>query len=738
MLPSLGLGSPVLAALLWLVVCLAAQDPSTDLKGRAVTAFREGRMAEAEQVLRSLLVQSPRDAAALGFLATVLDAQIRYQDAEAYYRKALALTPQSVALLNNFDNHYAATGDKEKARQQFLRVVQLDPAHSNANLQLARFAVEARHGREALDYLSRLRGETPGIALLRAEALHWAGHLPESLAALEAFEKGAGGDPALLTALGLTLARIEQYARAEQVFTRVLQSNPADTDALYNLGLAAARAGHFERAQAALESALKSRPDDAAILAALGRVYATREDYSRAVALLAEARKRSPKDAPVVLALARALDYAVTGRQAEAVADLKNHIARFPRDADGYFRLALITEQQDQAGALALLDRAVAVQPGFVPARYERGILLHKFGRSGDAAKDLEAAAAAEPDHTGILGELGLVYLALGRPAEAERVLRRAAEWAPEDRGVLMHRGRALSELGKAEDSRAVLEKLDSLGPEKRTPERTGSVLGLLSLPPSQRLERFVASLQRAVERKPGDTGLRLQLAKVLLEAGRKDEATPVLRGIEDNQPVTAVQIATVLRSSSGPAAALEELDKVPEAARDGRIQLLRAECLDEMGRRPEARAAIERAIDTISGAPDLAVRAAVLRFKWSEYGPALELADKAAAVRSALLWSKRRRSIAWDRPRRPTPSCARRSRAGRSGGGPSCCTVHCWHCTGNPSMPAVCSVSRRHSARTAPLSPPASRTSKTVLRPREPRSSRRSAAIRRRAQVCY
>ena len=467
-------------------------------------------MPEAEQALRSLLEKTPRDPAALGFLAIVLDNQNRYPEAERYYNQAVALTPNSVSLLNNLGNHYAAAGDKDRARREFLRVLALDAAHPNANLQLARIAVERKEGREALAYLEHVPGDALGIALLRAEALHWAGQSRESDDATTALEKASSSNAPALFAVGLALARMERFDRAEQMFSRVLEQNPGDADALYNLGLAAARAGHLERSRGALETALKIRPGDAAILAKLGRVYASEENYQQAVLMLSEARKLSPRDPEVLLTLARtldavgysrdailvyddylklrpndeaarldrALDCAETGRLDEAVAETKRHIARFPKRADGFYRLALITERRDPAAALALLNQALALEPEMASARYDRGLLLHQLARSADAAKDLELAAASQPDHPGILSALGNVYLELKRPKEAETVLRRAARSAPDDRGVLMHLGRALSENGKGEESRTVLARLDSLGPEKPAPDMPDQRVG--------------------------------------------------------------------------------------------------------------------------------------------------------------------------------------------------------------------------------------------------------------------
>jgi Flp pilus assembly protein TadD len=670
MASAFGSALAALIFLLWPAVSLVSQDRSGELKERAVAAFRAGRLPDAEQALRALIGNAPHDAGALGFLAIVLDKQARYSEAERYYKEALAIEPRAVSLLNNFGNHYAAAGDKDRARQQFLRVLALEAGHPNANLQLARIAVDRKQGREALGYLAHVRGEAMGIAVLRAEALYWARRWKESDAAFEVLAQASSADPVALFAIGLALAHMERFDRAEQMFSRVLERTPGDADALYNLGLAAARAGHLERARGALETALKTRPGDVPVLAKLGRVYASEGNYSQAVLVLSEARKRAPRDPEVLLVLARtldaggffrdaisayddylalkpedeaaradrALDYAVTGRLDEGIAEMKRHIARFPKHADGYFRLALVTEQRDPAAAVTLLNRALALEPGLVSARNERGLLLHKLSRSAEAAKDLELAAAAEPDNPGILSGLGMVYLALGRPRDAEPVLQRAVQLAPEDRGVLMHLGRTLSELGKQEESHVFLARLDGLGPEEKPPDRQVSVLGMLGLPPAQRLARFIAALERGVRRKPGDASLRLQLANALLEAGRRDDAAAAVQSVENPDSATRLEIAKILLRTSSAEAALFELDRVPEDGRMEAFHVLRAELLEAAGRRADARQEISASRAAIKRNPNAAWRAAVLEFRWGEYAAAAEMAGQAALLEPALL----------------------------------------------------------------------------------------------------
>src|SRR6266536_1362561 len=208
--------------------------------------------------------QSLRDAARL-------DAEGKCDEAERYYLAALAQDSPSPALLNNAGNHYLVCGQTAKAQAYFEKLLRINTLHPNANLQLARIAAEQKQGKKALGYLSRVKESDPAVLLLRAEALHWAGETPASVAVMDNVGKTAQGDPRLLFLLGLSCARLALYDRAETAFNDALAHLPGDFDILFNLGRAAARARHYDRAQRALEAALTIRPGDADLLLELVR-----------------------------------------------------------------------------------------------------------------------------------------------------------------------------------------------------------------------------------------------------------------------------------------------------------------------------------------------------------------------------------------------------------------------------------------------------------------------------------
>ncbi len=518
--------------------------------------------------------------------AAQLDAEHRCEEAEQYYRKALAAGKPSTALLNNLGNHYLICGDPERARAAFERILTTDPSHLNANLQLARMASARKDGARALEYLAGLGDRDPEVLLARAEAFDQAGRREAALGAIDKATNLIGPDPRLLFALGVTCGRMSLYERAEAAFSAVLARYPDDFDVLYNTGRAAARAGHYERARGVFATALRVRPADVDSLYELGRVETSLEDYPRAVFLLAKARELAPQRPDVLLALARAaqratyygdsilaydeylklrpgddmvrrdralvLGYTFAGLE-EGRKELARYVEKHPEDATGFYDLALLAARVDPAEALKHASTAVRLDPQSGAAHYVCAWSLQKLGRTQESVAALEHALRLSPRDARALDLLGLDYLDLGKPAEAEKALRQALGLSPADAGILFHLSRALIEMGRGEEAKPFLEQFRKLQQTRRSMpvEQTG-IIESASLPDAERSRRLVDQLRQLARTRPGDPAVRLNLASALLSAGRAEEAATAFRDLLAMNPVSTLSHeagVTLLRS---------------------------------------------------------------------------------------------------------------------------------------------------------------------------------------------
>ena len=491
--------------------------------------------------------------------AARLDEEQKCDEAERFYQQALAQAPPSPALLNNLGNHYLLCGDRAKARSYFERLVKVNPQHANANLQLARIAVDRHEGARALEYLAHVSDSQPSTRMLRAEGLHWAGKTAAALTMLDGVRKDAEADPRLEYLYGMTCARIGAYDRAVAAFNAVLVQHPDDFDVLFNLGRAAARAKLYDRAMHALEVAVKLQPANVDALMELAGVNAALGDYARAIYLLAQAKQLAPGRPEIRLAMAhaaqsgeyygdaavaydeylrlkpdddsarrdRALVCGLTETcQSEGLKDLASYVHNHPADPLGYYGLAQLTWRDHPEQARDALAAALRLDPKFEAAHVDLGWLLNRLGRTAEAMPHFQIAIELNPQDARALDQLGAALVALDRPAEAEKVLRRAEAISPDNPEILMHLGHALMETGHEEEARQFLNKFQTTRPARvRGPWRQAAMIESAGLPAAERNKREIERLRSDSTAHPDDPELELRLASLLLADGRVEES---------------------------------------------------------------------------------------------------------------------------------------------------------------------------------------------------------------------
>ena len=482
----------------------------------------------------------------------------------------------------------------------------------------------------------------------------------------------------ILNNYGTHLWTLGEYARAESVLSDALAASPTYFNALYNLGMMATYNGHYDRARAALEAALQQQPKNVDVLYRLADAEELSKHFDQALSRLALAAQLAPKRADVQKLLAvtaaemgalpdaaaawdrylalepnddaarreRGYTSARIGKLEAGIADLEWYLARHAGDKVAHYELGQAERTLDAAKAIQQFDRALELDPDYLPARTARGSLHYQNGNFDAALKDLEAASAQRADDPITLDHLGQTYQALDRTADAVRVLRRAAELAPDDSKILLHFGRTLADAGQAEESRAVLQRFRELGPEKKTGVPEGLV-AYLSLTPAERRRDYRARLEKTVSEHPGDVAAQLAYLKFLLEErdtksasgvaakiaalkpppGIFAEAGHALLGANQFGPAkdllqqaiagggagSAVQLdAAIATFRAGSATAgLALLDRIPAADRRAAYELARGQMLDALGKLEDAVAALDRAINATPSDPEVCLQAA-------------------------------------------------------------------------------------------------------------------------------
>lgn len=153
---------------------------------------------------------------------------------------------------------------------------------------------------------------------------------------------------------------------------------------------------------------------------------ALRANDVRRAAELAEAALAAGAEHPLILNL-RAFKREAEGRLGEAVADLRRARALAPRDMRLANALGLCLAKMERHGeALAAFDDAIALEPRFAPAHYNRAWVSELAGDLATASAAYERTLELEPGHADAAGSLAFIAARGGDAAKARAFAGRA------------------------------------------------------------------------------------------------------------------------------------------------------------------------------------------------------------------------------------------------------------------------------------------------------------------------
>jgi tetratricopeptide (TPR) repeat protein len=361
-------------------------DPSNrfgrDLRAR--TLKESGNLGEAIEIARSLDREDPKDLKASFLLATLLE----------------------------------ATGDWAGAEAKILAVLGRDRSSESAK-------DVARNDRVFRAHLGIVRQQTER----HAEAAEAFG---------DAATSGDEPDPQLIVyrieAL-LAATRYEDALRESRDARANFKGSENATDFAFTEAEALRRLDRKEDALKIVEalSEVARRAGDVETLLAAGDFHLRARRIPAAETAFREALSADLNSARAAFGLGGALER--QGRYEEAEKEFLKVIASAPRSAAALNYLGYMNANRNVrvAEALALIDRALEVEPGNGAFLDSRGWALYRLGRFTEAERDIRRALTSQGNNAVVLAHLGHVLEALGRHDEAASYWTRALGAEDED-----------------------------------------------------------------------------------------------------------------------------------------------------------------------------------------------------------------------------------------------------------------------------------------------------------------
>lgn len=193
-------------------------------------------------------------------LATLFEAQGKYDDAVASYRQAVAINPQRSDAHEKAAQLLQKRGNIPEAIGHYRIVVEFNPNAIDARENLADGLVNQGQIGEAVQHFRKLLESAPERNEARAKLgtiLAVAGRLDEAAEILTAAVKADPNDGTAMVRLGQVLAAQGKLGEAVQYFREATQLRPQDAEAHQNLGRGLLELGKKDEATKHLQEALR-------------------------------------------------------------------------------------------------------------------------------------------------------------------------------------------------------------------------------------------------------------------------------------------------------------------------------------------------------------------------------------------------------------------------------------------------------------------------------------------------
>jgi tetratricopeptide (TPR) repeat protein len=383
---------------LFLLLLLLA-PPSPDLFQQRVQAgidaLRRGDLAAAQQDLEQASRQAPKQAEVWLLLAQTYAGQKKGPQALDAARKAESLAGDSVRVLQGLATFYGSTmQDLEKAAALGKRYAELNADDTTAWRRVAALYLEIGKPDAAID------AGTRGLKVDASADVH--------------------------TILGQAYAAKREWAPAAVELKEALKLSPYDEGAYFRLAQLYLVQQEFDAAIEVLSGARKTFDKSPQLELALGVAYYGARRFPEAVDQFLLVIVLDPDMPQPYLFLGRMLEH-VGERMPELLLRSEQLEKNQPKSYLGYQLHAKAIAAQLPAGeftpeaaaALALFEKALALQPENAETNYEIGCLLDRKGDYAGAAARLEKAIQLNPKSPTPHYRLSRVYDRMGRKEDA-------------------------------------------------------------------------------------------------------------------------------------------------------------------------------------------------------------------------------------------------------------------------------------------------------------------------------
>jgi Tfp pilus assembly protein PilF len=441
---------------------------------------------------------------------------------------------------------FLAAGNLEKARVEFRNALQIAPSDSEARLENGVVDEKLGNLREAAQFYQGAIDVNPDNVRARAALgrLYVLSGAPDK--ALEAVKPSLAkhpDDPSLLTVRAAAMVQLKDVSAALKDAERAVALAPESEDAVAVLAGIYKSQDQPAKSQALLKDAIARNPRTVELRLALAQLDGSLGQQADVEAVLLDLVKIQPKEKSHRLRLAQF--YARTSHTDEAEHVLREAVKALPEERD--LKTALVdflAARRSREAAEQELNSLIAADPKdyglrFVQAQfYEQS---QEFDKAQAVYQQVIAAAGLDESGLNARNRLASLRVRSNDIPGAEKLIAEVLAKSPRDNDALILRGNlALAQ----KDPRTAIADLRSVLRDQ--PNAVG-VMRALARAHLANGEPALAeeTMRRATEANPQDPQVRLDLAQLLAELGKPEQAKPVIEDLVKQQPTNQAALET-------------------------------------------------------------------------------------------------------------------------------------------------------------------------------------------------
>jgi cellulose synthase operon protein C len=558
--------------------------------------LRSGQPGKALEVLQPVLTHIDRDSVLLGLAGEVFLQNGEPGKAVEYFAKASKLEPENSAKKTSLALAHMAQGNSETAFQELEQISVSDKGISADLALIAAHLRNNQLDKalKAIDALEKKQPDNPATHLLRGRALLAKKDVPGARKSFEkALSLNPTFFPAVTSLATLDILD-KNPDDAKRRFEVVLSTDPKNIQALLALAeLKAANGGSSDDVTSIIGKAISANPSDVVPRLALIQYYLTIKDNKKALTSANEATTAIPDKPEILDALGRAQQ--VSGDLNQALITYGKLASLQPSSPIPLLRLAEVqfTNKNNDEG-VKNLKKALAIKPDILEA--QRALIKYALENKNqkeavDIARTIQKQRPKEADgylyesniygmskmwpeasnalHNGLKQiaspelavKLHSLLMTIGNAAEAEKFATNWLKEQPKDITFRMYMGDLAtaqknyaqgvshyqSALAIQPNNPLILNNLAWTTGQMKSPKALEYAAKANQLSPNQpafmdtwamllaekgETEKAVELLRKALAKEPQASAIQLNLAKVLISAGKKDDARKELEAL--------------------------------------------------------------------------------------------------------------------------------------------------------------------------------------------------------------